>query len=242
VPPPFASEAAALLACGADAVLSHRTAAWFWGIVDEHPERVDVTIPGRARAQRKGIRVHSTSELERREIRIREGMPFTAPARTLLDLAAVIGRRQLRWALEEARGHRIVRNRDLLPLLARFPRRRGTRALRALLAEDRPPAITRSEAERRMLELIERAELPSPAVNVEVAGHRVDLYWPEQRLVVEVNGYAYHSRPADFERDRRREQDLAAAGMRVSRVTWRQLVERPEAVVARLAGALALVL
>ena len=89
-----------------------------------------------------------------------------------------------------------------------------------------------------MVELIERGGLPRPRVNSRVAGHEVDLHWPEAGLVVEVDGYAFHSRPSDFERDHLREQDLAAAGMRISRVSRRQLVEEPEAVLVRLARAL----
>jgi very-short-patch-repair endonuclease len=157
----------------------------------------------------------------------------------LLDLAGDVGPRELRWALNEAGVRRLVRDTDLLALLARFPRRRGTKALRTLVEEAREPALTDSEAERRMLELIEKARLPTPRVNAHVAGHRVDLYWPDHGVVVEVDGYAFHSQPADFERDHRREQDLAAAGLRVSRVSWRQIVDEPEAVVARLAAALA---
>jgi very-short-patch-repair endonuclease len=236
--PRFAREAAALLACGEGAVLSHRTAAWFWRIIEEPPRPVDVTIPGKARAQRRGLRIHRTGDLGRRELRIREGLLVTAPARTLLDLAGDVGARELRWAFNETQVRRLVRDAELLALLDRFPRR-GTRALRALIDADREPALTDSEAERRMLELIDKAGLPRPKANAHVAGHRVDLYWPEQRLVVEVDGYAFHSRRADFEHDRRREQDLAAAGIRTSRVTWRQIVDEPEAVVARLAAALA---
>jgi very-short-patch-repair endonuclease len=63
--------------------------------------------------------------------------------------------------------------------------------------------------------------------------------WAPQRLVVEVDGFAYHGGRAAFERDRLRDAELQAAGYRVARVTWRQLVERPEALIARLAQALA---
>lgn len=93
-----------------------------------------------------------------------------------------------------------------------------------------------------MLDLIARAGLPRPKVNGRVAGYEVDLLWPDHGLVLEVDGHAFDSRPADFERDRRREQDLATAGLRVSRVTWLQIVDEPGALVARLAGALARVL
>jgi very-short-patch-repair endonuclease len=73
---------------------------------------------------------------------------------------------------------------------------------------------------------------------VRVGRYEVDLLWRESSLIVEVDGYAYHSSRAAFERDRARDAELQAAGWRVLRVTWRQIVEEPEAVVARLAALL----
>jgi very-short-patch-repair endonuclease len=102
------------------------------------------------------------------------------------------------------------------------------------------PAFTRSEAERRLLALIRAAGLPPPRTNVHVGPYEVDFLWPAHRLVVEVDGFAFHSSRAAFERDRRRDADLQARGLRVTRVTWRQLEREPHAVVARLAAALAL--
>jgi very-short-patch-repair endonuclease len=107
-----------------------------------------------------------------------------------------------------------------------------------LLDDDARPAITRSEAEERLLVLIRASELPHPEVNVRVGYHEVDFLWRSQRLVVEVDGFRFHSSRAAFERDRLRDAELAAMGFRVVRVTWRQLVNRPEAVVTRIATAL----
>lgn len=90
--------------------------------------------------------------------------------------------------------------------------------------------------------MISRAGLPRPLVNARVAGYEVDLYWPDRGLVVEVDGYAFHHRRAEFERDRLREQVLLGAGLRVSRVTWPQIVDHPDEVAARLAAALTTVL
>lgn len=106
------------------------------------------------------------------------------------------------------------------------------------LGEGDGPSVTRSEAERRLLALLRRAQLKPSATNTKLAGHEVDVLFADQRLVVEVDGYAFHRTRAAFERDRRRDADLAAAGFRVVRVTWRALTNEPEAVLARLAGAL----
>ncbi|HSR42149.1 MAG TPA: DUF559 domain-containing protein, partial [Longimicrobiales bacterium] len=101
------------------------------------------------------------------------------------------------------------------------------------------PALTRSEAEERFLGLVRKSGLVAPEANARVAGYEVDFLWRAHRLVAEVDGYRYHSSTAAFEGDRRRGADLVAAGLRVVRVTWRQLVEEPQGVVARLAAALA---
>jgi very-short-patch-repair endonuclease len=100
------------------------------------------------------------------------------------------------------------------------------------------PAFTRREAERRMLELIRAARLPPPAVNVWLSGYEVDFFRREHQLVVETDGYAFHSSRRSFESDRRRDRDLQAAGHAVLRIKWRELKDAPEAVVAELAAAL----
>ena len=87
-----------------------------------------------------------------------------------------------------------------------------------------------------MLALVREAGLPVPRANVQVGRHEVDFLWPEQRLVVEVDGFGFHSSRAAFERDR--DADLTAGGYRVIRVTRRQITEEPFMVVARLAQAL----
>ncbi len=89
-----------------------------------------------------------------------------------------------------------------------------------------------------MLALIRDAGLPAPRANVRVQGLEVDLHWPDQRLIVEVDGFRFHGTRRAFERDRRRDSLLHAAGERVMRVTWRQLEDAPLMVVAQVAGAL----
>ena len=132
---------------------------------------------------------------------------------------------------------RLVDARGLESQIERNPGRRGVRALRRLV--DSGPARTRSEAERRLLRLVREARLPKPRLNARVAGLEVDFLWPDQRLIVEVDGYAFHRGRRAFERDRQRDAALAAQGYTVLRVTWRQLVYEPQAVVARIAAALA---
>jgi very-short-patch-repair endonuclease len=236
-----AREVAALFACGRGTVLSHRSAANLHQLLPypAQPRPVDITVSGRQPTPRAGIRIHRVKKLHRRDVNRIDGLPVTTAARTLLDLATVLPPYLLERAVAEAQVRGLARRRDLVEQLARNPGRPGTRGLRRLLEVERGPALTRSEAERRMLALIRAAELALPRSNARLGGYEVDFLWPQQRLVVEVDGFRFHSSRASFERDRRRDAALAAAGYTVIRVTWRQIVDAPEAVAARLASALA---
>jgi very-short-patch-repair endonuclease len=234
---PLASEQAALLACGAGAHISHASAASIWipGAVAS-PAEVEITVVGRKVRPRLGIKVHRTKTLGRVDVRIVHGLPLTAPARTLIDLAAV-GFDRTEAVLSEMLSRGLLRERDVAAALERIPRRRGAPAIRALLDVERR-GFTRSEAERVMRKLCRQAQLAQPVSNVRVAGFEVDFLWPGEKLIVEVDGYRYHSHRAAFERDRQRDARLVAAGFVVIRVTWRQLAEKPMTVVATIAAAL----
>jgi very-short-patch-repair endonuclease len=111
--------------------------------------------------------------------------------------------------------------------------------MRALCSEDRTTTMTRSEAEEMFLALVREAELPSPEVNARVARYEVDFCWRAERVVVEIDGYAFHSSRAALERDHRRDTELQQMGFIVIRISWRELREQRLRVVARVAGALA---
>ena len=106
------------------------------------------------------------------------------------------------------------------------------RALSTL--EQADPQITRSELEERFLALIAEAGIERPEVNTSIEGYEVDFAWRAQRLIAETDGAATHLTPTAFEHDRERDAALTAAGHRVLRFTYRQVVEDPDAVVARL--------
>lgn len=121
--------------------------------------------------------------------------------------------------------------------LERAGPRPGVPKVRMIAAKD-DHGLTRSEAERRMRRLIREARLPQPLTNTRLAGYEVDFLWPDQRLIVEVDGYRFHGHRSAFERDRRKAMALIASGYTVIRVTWRQLTQEPHAVVAAIASAL----
>jgi very-short-patch-repair endonuclease len=233
---PLAREMAALLAAGPHAVISHSSAAHLWNFAPADEVGVHVTVIGTRRRSRPGLIVHSASSLETRDIRRLHDLPATAPARTLLDLAAT-GYRDLDRAFGDAHAQRLVTAREIEQLLDRAGPRAGTRAIRALL-NDNASGFTRSEAERLLRALIRSANLPRPLFNARVAGFEVDAVWPDRRLVVEIDGYAYHGHRAQFERDRRKDLALTAAGYRVIRISWRQLTQEPFALIAVISAAL----
>jgi len=237
VVPPKGHFLAAVLACGADAVLSHRSAAALWSIRPTSQVRTDVTCP-RALRSRGTIRLHRAALAEDERATV-DGIPVTSPARTLLDVAAVLDRRRLRRAVNEAEIQRIFDGRALAVLLDRHAHRHGAPALSAVLAELDPGAArTRSELEASFLDVVREHRLPSPQINVEmdVPGGRyeVDALWRSQRLIVELDGAATHSTRRQFESDRLRDAKLALGGWQVIRITWLRLRERPDDVAADL--------
>lgn len=204
---------------------------------------VHVTLPGaggsRVRA-RQGIRLHAVAELDRADHTLWEGLPVTSPGRTLIDLAGDgLPERALARAVEQAQVTRLTTGADLRALVRRSRGRRGVARLRASLDALGEPSLTRSEAEGRLLDLVRRAGLPRPRTNVRLHGYEVDFHWPEHGLVVEVDGYAFHGGRAAFERDRRRDSALAAAGQRVVRLTWRRITAEPDGVTQELRTMLA---
>jgi very-short-patch-repair endonuclease len=231
-------ETAALLACGEDAVISHSSAAILWSMAAPTGGETDVhvTVVGRRCRSRIGLRAHFAAALDPRDRRRIGGLPVTSPARTLFDLAAS-GWPDLERAFADAHARGLLRATELENAIRRAGPRPGVRALRALMT-DNESGFTRFKAERMLRKLVRDARLPEPRFNVPFQHHELDCVWSEHRLVVEVDGYGSHGHRAAFERDRRKDMALVAAGYRVIRVTWRQLTEEPLAVVAVVATAL----
>lgn len=236
---PLALETAVLLWIGRDCVISHKSAASIWGLVPGS-DTVDVTVLGRDVRARPGVRTRRVPDLDPRDVRLRQRLPVTSPARTLIDLAAAVALSTLERALAEARVQRLIRadEGDLRAAMARVRGRAGVASLRRLLEAEAQAGGTRSEAERRLRTLLADAQLPRPETNIELDGYEVDFLWRPKRLVIEVDGHQFHGHRRAFERDRKRDQALVASGYRVIRVTWRQLVDEPLALVARIAQAL----
>ena len=239
--PVRARSMAAVLACGPGAVLSHRSAADIWGLLpcDDSASPIHVTLPPGVDRAHAGIVVHRADTLLARETAVRDGLAVTSPLRTLVDLAPIVDSRDLERAIACAERERLVSRDEIASLGVDYRGRRSIRRLRAIVERAGGPALTRSEAERRFLSLVRRARLPTPRANVRVDEYEIDFFWPDHDLAVEVDGYRYHGSRVRFESDRQRASRLAALGIQVVPLTWRQIVTDELATAVQLGQALA---
>ena len=226
----------AVLACGPGAVLSHRPALALWDLSMSESGLIDVTVPGRSRQHgRAGIRVHKSEVLTENDRAEVDGIPVTSLAWTMVDYAAITNRRQVRLVLEALDRRLLYIGRELDELLQRTPNRKGVKTLRAAIADMKGPAPwLQSKLEETFGELIRGSDLPDYEANVLVEGELVDALWREQRVIVELDGFAFHKSRAQFEADRARDAKLQVAGYRVLRITQQRLQNEPEAVLAEL--------
>jgi very-short-patch-repair endonuclease len=233
-PGPLGHLLSAVFACGSRAVLSHRSAAVLWRLLEAKPGPIDLTVPGKRTELRNGIRRHSTRSLPPAETTTRLRIPCTTVERVLIDLAATRSP-ELERAVEQGFVNKLIGRTRMQEALDRASGRTGTAQLKRLLAGLLPQLpSTRSELERRFLKLVAQSNLPMPIVNRHREEHRVDFQWPAYRLIVETDGRGIHDNPYAFEEDRRRDLDLELADWHVIRLTWRQVAEQPERLLALL--------
>lgn len=230
---------AAALACGGDAVVSHRSAAHLWGLRQDHRGTIDVTAPRRRGRSPVDIDAHRDGSLRSVDRTLVLGIPCTSVARTLLDLAGIVSARELQNAITQAEIQRLFDLKALRELIDRSRGRRGVARLRlAISLHDPRDERAREGLERRFLALCRNAGLPSPEVNCPLAVDGVqmeaDFLWRDAGLIVETDDrYSHHTITA-FEGDRERDQRLKAAGWQVIRCTWRQVTGRSATLVSTL--------
>jgi hypothetical protein len=231
---------AAVLAGGPGAALSYRSAAELWGMLNGARAHIDVSGP-RHRRSTPRLRFHCVA-MQVDEVTEHAGIAVTTPARTLLDLAAVVSPEHLKAAFEEAEVRRRTSPTSLDALLERYPRRKGTAAIRKILEQHdkNGRSVPTSLLERRFLALLDAHDIPRPTINRLSSEGELDATWPEQRLVVECDGFAVHGTREAFERDRAKDRALQVAGWRVVRLTWRQITDDPDIVAAHVKALLAL--
>jgi hypothetical protein len=198
--------------------------------------RIHVTLPGTGgRRRRPGLTIHRARELGPDEVDVHHGIPVTSPARTLLDLAAILDERGLERALDRAEQLELT---DYPTLESLAGTRRGHpgagRLRRALRSHQAGTTLTKSELEELFLALCRAYGLPQPLVNTWLEAREVDFLFPAHRLIVETDGWMHHRSREAFENDRARDALMARAGYRTLRFTYRQIEHEPATVAATI--------
>ncbi len=205
---------AAVMACGAKAALSHRSAAELWKLLDPQSGAVEVSVASTSgRLSRRGIRLHRRASFGPESVTRRRDIPVTTVARTIADLRGSVSAAEMR---------RAVRQAEVLGF--RTGLETGGR--------------TRSELEHLFIRLCRHHRLPIPEVNVKVGIRIVDFLWREQRVVVETDGYRYHRGAQAFEDDHDRDLELRTLGYDVVRLTYRQVTTAPDRAISAVVDAL----
>jgi len=226
--------AAALLYAGPGAMLSHGTAAWWFGLIDGRPSTIHVSTPRRCRSLR-GIRVHERRGHERAW---HNRLPVTTVAQTFLDFATTASLNRVRTLLANAEYHHLLDVEEVDPLLGRG--RPGSTKLREALKRHQPRlAYARSPVEVAFFELCEEFGLPLPEVNARIEGWTIDFFWRKEGVVVEVDPYGNHHTPAQIDRDRRKDLALRGRGLVVLRYSRDQVETARPAIASDVTAALA---
>lgn len=235
---------AAVMACGQGAVLSHLDAAALWKIYDGQGARVHVITTGRSGRRLEGVQVHRARRLHPDDVTVRDGIPVTTVARTLVDLTDVLGSDRVLRAIREAEFLRLLDHQAVNAAVERAHGRKRLTVLTQAIAAHTPGQIVREELEHLFLELVRAAGLPPPETNVRINArgrrYEIDCLWREQRVAVELDGRAAHARTTAFESDRRKDAALSAIGLRPLRFTWLRVTTEPADVIAELDATLAL--
>jgi len=234
---------AACLAVGPDAAASHRAAATLHGILTYKRPPVELTTNRLQSPEVRGARVHRLADLGPTWVTIVDSVPCTTVARTIVDLGAVTRPTTVDAALDRAKGRGLVTSRDVRHAMRAVSRqgRRGVGTIRAILAAERGSEPPSGVAEARMASLLRSAELPAPVPEFVVTDEHggfvavVDFAYPDQRLVIEVDGYDAHSPVAAFRHDRSRDRLLADVNWLALHYTWPEVDKRLPHVAAEIA-------
>jgi hypothetical protein len=232
---PLERVAAAVLACGPRAALSHGSAMTLWGFWKRWDRPFEVTVATDRRP--RGVRVHRSAGLERRDFRTEHGIRVTSVARTVLDCAPRMRRKTLTRVLNDARRSGHLHLDALADIVARFPLHPGAPLLKPFVGTTQAP--TRSGFEDDFLEFCRRFGLPTPRMNTFVAGHEVDALFPQEKVIVELDSWRFHSNRGSFEGDRRRDTDTLMADHVTVRLTDERFDGEPHEVAAQLHAILA---
>ncbi|MBJ7287900.1 DUF559 domain-containing protein [Williamsia sp.] len=213
---------------GTRSVLSGASAAWWHRIEPRPPRTITVTTPRTRHAtELPGMQI-LLRDLRSEDVVERANLRVTSVPLTVLDAAAVTGSKVLDSAL--LRGQ--VSLEQLIAAHRRYPGRRGATASERML--NAAASGARSEAERILVRLLRGSGISGWVANQTVCGYPVDVMFAEQKVIVEIDGMAFHSDAEAFQHDRTRQNVLVANGWTILRFTWADLTDRPHHVVAQI--------
>lgn len=223
--------AAAVLAGGPTAVASHASAAWLWGFVRNYVPPPEISLPTADRRPRH-IVTHRCPSLQPRDITRQRGVPTTAPARTALDLAPRLSRKELKRLVNDQRDGGYLTLAALRDVVTRNPRHPGTKLLKRFV--ENPTRPTKSSFEDDFLAFVAKYGLPRPEINFPFNGRKLDAFFPEHGLIVELDGWDFHKDQEAFEEDRERDADHLDHELSTIRITKPRFEAQPDHEAARL--------
>ncbi len=213
--------AAALMATGPEAFLSHRSAAGVWGLRLVDRRQIEVTVPGAGRRSRAGIWIHRVStDVHPADVVAHGRLRVSSVPRMLIELGPRESRGELRRLVTQAIRAKVLDVHEMQSVLERYVRHPGVVAARNVVVDYLPAPPGRSTLEDDFdAWLTQHTWLPKPKRNVHFGEWEIDFYWPQFRLAVETDGGPYHITIGDMERDRTKDTWLQRHQVRVMRVT-----------------------
>lgn len=229
-----------------NALASHRSAAALHDIDGYSLDRIEVVVAANRSPAVKGAKLHKSAQMELAQPTERRAIPVTGVGRTVLDVAAVVGRKQLDDTIDAVLRNGQLRLWDLYAVLASHARRGrdGCAALRAALdarsGDDRVPL---SRWSRMVAEMLVGAGLDQPCFEHSIHADdgefiaQVDLAYPDRCLAIELDSVRWHHNLRSFDHDRQRRNRLLLAGWDVLNFTWDDYTRRPGQLCATVAEA-----
>ncbi len=228
---PQALIAAAVLAGGDAAVASHASAAWLWGFLRHYEPPPEISLPTGDRRPRH-ILTHRCPSLTPRDITRQRGVATTSAARTALDLAPRLTKKQLTRLVNDQRHEGHLTLGALQDIVTRNPLHPGNKLLRRFV--EHPANPTRSPLEDDFLPFLAKYGLPMPLTNVWINGREIDAYYPQANLIIELDGRDYHDDDDAFEDDRDRDAENLKHGLSTLRITTERVARTPDYEAERL--------
>jgi len=235
---------AAVWDAGINALGSHDAAAQAYRFPGFTSNEVHILVPKSLDHVCKIATVHESRRFELVHQRPMWGIPMVAPADTLVHIAPQLQFKRLVWLTDELLFGKKFDLRALNAAFARLaPSCKGMKGLRAVLNDHAPGApVPESKLERAFIEFAKQYKLPPMSRQVNIPGRdhrpgRVDFFWPDVRLIIELDGRRWHARFEDFDRDHKRDLHFLAMGYPTARITWTMLTEDPDSVAEDLLGA-----